>query len=79
MPRTIRRPQRGWGSLTPSESKVADLVANGLSNQEVADTLVISRYTVETHLKRVYAKLGVRSRAELAVEAGRRPASEAAG
>ncbi|HEV2069808.1 MAG TPA: AAA family ATPase [Acidimicrobiales bacterium] len=79
VPRTIPRPQRGWASLTPSESKVAELVADGLSNQEVADTLVISRYTVETHLKRVYAKLGVRSRAELAVEAGRRPASETAG
>ena len=79
VPRTVLRPQRGWASLTPSESKVAELVAGGLSNQEVADRLVISRYTVETHLKRVYAKLGVRSRAELAVEAGRRPASETTG
>lgn len=79
VPRVVRRPDRGWASLTRSEAKVADLVSSGLSNREVADTLVISRYTVETHLKRVYAKLGVRSRAELAVEAARRPPPDEVG
>src|SRR5262249_49114476 len=52
--------------LTPSERKVADLVASGLSNKEVAAQLFVSVYTVEAHLKKVYAKLGIRSRTPLA-------------
>jgi DNA-binding CsgD family transcriptional regulator len=54
------------GALTPSEVRVAQLVAEGRSNKEVASVLFISRQTVEGHLKRIYLKLGVRSRAELA-------------
>ena len=42
------------------------LAAKGLTNGEVAAQLFLSRYTVETHLKHVFAKLGVESRAELA-------------
>jgi len=64
------RPRRallsGPASLTPSERRVADLVAHGLSNPEVARTLVVSRATVESHLRAVYRKLDVGSRAELA-------------
>lgn len=52
--------------LSPAERKVAALVADGLSNQAIADTLFVSRHTVDTHVKRCYAKLGLRSRVELA-------------
>lgn len=51
--------------LTAQELRVADLVASGLSNREVAAELLISTKTVEHHLGRVYAKLGLRSRTEL--------------
>jgi DNA-binding CsgD family transcriptional regulator len=59
------RPPAG-GQLTPSQLRVAQLVAEGRSNREVAAALFISPQTVEGHLKRIYPKLGVRSRAELA-------------
>jgi DNA-binding CsgD family transcriptional regulator len=52
--------------LTPTELRIATLAAEGRSNKEVAAALVIAVRTVETHLSRVYAKLGVRSRTELA-------------
>jgi DNA-binding NarL/FixJ family response regulator len=54
------------GRLTPVEERVATLVAQGCTNREVAATLYLSERTVEGHLSRVYAKLGVRSRVELA-------------
>jgi pimeloyl-ACP methyl ester carboxylesterase/DNA-binding CsgD family transcriptional regulator len=60
------RPPSGWASLSPAERRVALLVAEGLSNVEVSHRLFISRYTVETHLKRIFAKLGIASRTELA-------------
>jgi DNA-binding CsgD family transcriptional regulator len=56
----------GSGDLTPSERRVAELVAEGRTNRETAAALFVSERTVEGHLSRVYAKLGVRSRAELA-------------
>ena len=52
--------------LTPTERRVAELVAKGKTNKEVAAQLFITPRTVEGHLTRIYAKLGVRSRAELA-------------
>jgi DNA-binding CsgD family transcriptional regulator len=52
--------------LTPTERSVARLVASGLSNRDVASQLVVSVKTVEYHLTRIYAKLGLRSRAALA-------------
>jgi len=52
--------------LTPTERRVADLVAEGRSNKEVAGELFVSVRTVEANLTRVYAKLGIRSRTELA-------------
>ncbi|HVE62950.1 MAG TPA: AAA family ATPase [Mycobacteriales bacterium] len=52
--------------LTPAERRVADLAAAGRTNREVAAELVLGERTVEGHLSRVYAKLGVRSRTELA-------------
>jgi DNA-binding CsgD family transcriptional regulator len=55
----------GPAELTPSEHRVADLAATGLTNREVAATLFISPKTVEANLARVYRKLSIRSRAEL--------------
>jgi DNA-binding CsgD family transcriptional regulator len=52
--------------LTPTESQVAALVADGSSNKEVAAALFVTVNTVEAHLSRVYKKLGVRSRNQLA-------------
>jgi DNA-binding CsgD family transcriptional regulator len=54
------------GALTPTEERVAALVAEGRTNREAANALYLSEHTVEGHLSRIYAKLGVRSRAELA-------------
>ena len=59
----------GWPSLTEGEWRVVALAAEGHTNAEIADRLYLSRYTVETHLKHVFAKLGLRSRAELAAVA----------
>ncbi|MFL5929446.1 MAG: AAA family ATPase [Gaiellaceae bacterium] len=52
--------------LTPAERRVATLVAEGRTNREVAAALLLGERTVETHLSHVYAKLGIRSRTELA-------------
>jgi DNA-binding CsgD family transcriptional regulator len=57
--------------LTATERRVADLVAEGRTNREVAETLLISVYTVEGNLTRIYRKLGIRSRTELAARMGR--------
>jgi DNA-binding CsgD family transcriptional regulator len=67
-----KRPSSGWASLTPSELQVVRLVAEGLTNPQIGERLFISKRTVQTHLKHVFAKLGVTSRAELASEATRR-------
>jgi ATP/maltotriose-dependent transcriptional regulator MalT len=55
----------GRSRLTPSERRVAELAASGLTNREVAGALFISPKTVEANLARVYHKLGIHSRAEL--------------
>ena len=57
--------------LTPTEQRVADLVAEGRSNKQVAVELFVTVRTVEANLTRIYAKLGVRSRTELASRHGR--------
>jgi DNA-binding CsgD family transcriptional regulator len=54
------------GELTPTERRVAELVAKGSTNREVAQILVVAERTVEWNLSKVYRKLGVRSRTELA-------------
>lgn len=60
-------------ALTATEERIAALVARGRSNREVAAELFLSVKTVEVTLTRVYGKLGVRSRAELAAVSGRPP------
>lgn len=53
-------------ALTPAERQISELAASGLSNKEIARRLVVSVHTVEKHLSHAYAKLGVRSRTQLA-------------
>ncbi len=54
------------GLLTATERRVADLAVDGLANKEIARTLVVTVNTVEFHLRNAYAKLGIRSRVQLA-------------
>jgi DNA-binding CsgD family transcriptional regulator len=56
----------GWAALTTSEVTVARLVAEGLTNREVAERLFVSPHTVNSHLRHVFSKLGITSRVELA-------------
>ena len=51
--------------LTPSEQRVAELAASGMTNRDIAAALFISPKTVEHNIGRIYRKLGIRSRAEL--------------
>ncbi|MDA0163457.1 LuxR C-terminal-related transcriptional regulator [Solirubrobacter ginsenosidimutans] len=64
--RPRRLAQSGRDALTPAELRVALLAARGLANREIARTLVVTVKTVETELSHTYAKLGIRSRRELA-------------
>ena len=54
-------------SLSERQSEVAHLVAQGMTNREIADTLRLSEKTVETHLATVFVKLGVTSRRAVAL------------
>jgi len=64
--RVVRhRAQCGWDSLTESELRVLELVADGATNREAARELCVSPHTVNTQLRSVFAKLGIHSRAEL--------------
>lgn len=63
------------GELTPRESEVLALIARGLSNDEIAELLVVSAATVRNHITRIFRKLGVRDRAQavmIALEGSRR-------
>jgi len=68
------RADGGWGAMTASELAVAQLVAQGYTNRVVAEQLFVSPHTVNAHLRHVFAKLGVRSRAELVRLAAERDA-----
>jgi DNA-binding CsgD family transcriptional regulator len=57
--------QSGAGGLSEAERRVAELAAQGLANKEIAARLYVTVRTVEAHLSKVYAKLGIRSRSQL--------------
>ncbi len=61
-----------WLGLTPAEAEVARLISSGMTNREIAEALFVSTNTVKTHLRHVFAKLGVRSRAAVAREVTKR-------
>jgi DNA-binding CsgD family transcriptional regulator len=63
--RVPARATHGWASLTASEQTVVSLVGEGLTNTEIGQRLYISRRTVESHLGRVYGKLGLGTRGQL--------------
>ena len=67
-----RRPAAGWASLTPTEARVAELVAKGLTNPQVGERMFITKATVKTHLAHIFKKLDVHNRAELTAQAARR-------
>lgn len=56
-----------WRSLTGAEVRIAELVGTGMTNRATADELIVSPHTVDAHLKHIYQKLDIHSRAELAV------------
>jgi len=61
-----RRPTTGWAALTPAEQRIAELVAAGKSNPEVATDLYLSRRTVQSHVSNILKKLRLSSRYEIA-------------
>jgi DNA-binding NarL/FixJ family response regulator len=64
-----KRPATGWASLTPAELAVIRLVGEGLRNDAIAQRLFIAPGTVKVHLTHIFSKLGITTRAELAVQA----------
>jgi DNA-binding CsgD family transcriptional regulator len=60
------RPAFGWNSLTDTERRIVDLVAQGLSNRQVASQVFLSAHTVAFHLRHIFWKLDVTSRVQLA-------------
>ena len=60
------RAKTGWDSLTDSELRVVNLIAQGVTNQSVATQLHLSLHTVKKHVHNAFAKLGINSRAQLA-------------
>jgi DNA-binding CsgD family transcriptional regulator len=75
---TGARPRRehrsGVDALTPSELRVAQMAADGLSNPEIGQALFVTRNTVETHLRHIYRKLDIRSRDDLSTALEQRAA-----
>jgi DNA-binding CsgD family transcriptional regulator len=66
------RPQRaafGWEALTPTEMKIAGLVARGDSTSDIARSLFLSRRTVQSHISHIITKLGVKRRVDIVREA----------
>lgn len=67
-----RQARRGWEALTPTEVRVAGMVAQGMSNPQIAAQLFLSRRTVQTHVSHILAKLELQSRIDIAREASQR-------
>jgi len=67
------RPALGWAALTESQLAVVRLVADGLSNREVAERLYVSPHTVSGHLRHAFEKLGINSRVALTRVAAQHP------
>ncbi|HEX9343011.1 MAG TPA: helix-turn-helix transcriptional regulator [Actinomycetota bacterium] len=57
--------QTGWGALTDTERKIANRLVLGRANAEIAEALFITTSTVEDHIGRIYAKLGIQRRQQL--------------
>ena len=68
-----RRPAHGWDSLTPTEHDIVGLVAEGLTNPQIAERMFIETSTAKSHLHHIFTKLGITTRSELAATATRRP------
>ncbi len=64
----MRRPERSRIQLSPREQEIVRMVAKGHPNKVIADVLNISSWTVCTHLRRIFAKLGVGSRAAMVAQ-----------
>ena len=75
-----RRKDYDPNRLTPHELAVANLVGQGMSNRQIAADIMVSIKTVQAHLTKIYAKMGVTSRAELAaqIHQGNRPDADPA-
>lgn len=69
------RPASGWAALSPTEVKVAALIARGDSTSDIARSMFLTRRTVQTYISRMLAKLDAKSRVEIAVEAMRHGAT----
>ena len=70
------RPAFGWNSLTDAERRIAGLVAQGLSNRQVASRIFLSTHTVAFHLRHIFWKLGITSRVQLARMAAEQDAGD---
>jgi sigma-54 dependent transcriptional regulator, acetoin dehydrogenase operon transcriptional activator AcoR len=62
----VRNARFGWESLTQAELRVASLVTQGYTNREAATELFLSSYTINSHLRHIFTKLGITSRVQLA-------------
>ncbi|GAA1886741.1 LuxR family transcriptional regulator [Asanoa iriomotensis] len=71
-----RQARRGWDALTPTEIRVAGMVAQGMSNPQIAAQLFLSPRTVQTHVSHILAKLELQSRIDIAREASQREAAQ---
>jgi DNA-binding CsgD family transcriptional regulator len=66
----------GLASLSGREMEIAELVARGRTNREIASELFLSEKTIESHLRKVFGKLGVSGRVAVAEAVGRERAAE---